>query len=118
MDIVKAILKFLSLSDYDGNVSISNLAVVACLVKILITPEISMVEVGALLGALSNYSLKRFENRKAVELEANLGPEPEEVDNLKADLDMMKSSYDSLTREAQEMKKIISEHNLQKAFKK
>lgn len=55
----KRVLNFLSLLDRDGNLSISNVAVIVCVTKIAAAPKFSIEEVGALLVALLNYAHKR-----------------------------------------------------------
>jgi hypothetical protein len=53
------ILSFFNLTDRDGNLSISNIAVIVCVTKMAIAPEVTLVDAGALLVALLNYSHKR-----------------------------------------------------------
>lgn len=56
------VLTFLNLLDSDGNLSITNVAVIVCVTKLAIAPEFSIAEVGALLCSLLNYSHKRYVN--------------------------------------------------------
>lgn len=53
------LLKFFQLSDSDGNLSISNIAVIVCITKVAIAPVFSITEVGALMISLMNYAHKR-----------------------------------------------------------
>jgi len=64
---MKRILSFLNLLDNDGNLSISNIAVIVCVTKIAIAPHFSITEVGALLVSLLNYAHKRVINDGAKE---------------------------------------------------
>lgn len=56
------VLKFLSLLDNEGNLSISNIAVIVCVTKLAIAPHFSVTEVGALMVSLLNYAHKRYTN--------------------------------------------------------
>jgi hypothetical protein len=64
---VKRFLTFLNLLDNSGNLSITNVAVIICLVKIAMASQFSGTEVGALVATLLNYSHKRFVNAGAAE---------------------------------------------------
>lgn len=59
---MKSFLSFLNLTDTSGNLSITNIAVIVCVVKIALAPQFSITEVGALLVSLLNYAHKRFVN--------------------------------------------------------
>lgn len=50
---------------HDGQLSLSNLAVLVVLVKLALAPQFSMTEIGALFIALMNYSGKKIINSKA-----------------------------------------------------
>lgn len=60
----KKVLKFLSLLDRGGNLSITNIAVIVCITKIAISPTFTITEVGALMLSLLNYAHKRKESNK------------------------------------------------------
>lgn len=64
---MKRLLTFLNLLDNSGNLSITNVAVIICLVKIAMASQFSGTEVGALIATLLNYSHKRFVNAGAAE---------------------------------------------------
>lgn len=64
---MKRLLTFLNLLDNSGNLSITNVAVIICLVKIAMASQFSGTEVGALVATLLNYSHKRFINAGAAE---------------------------------------------------
>lgn len=57
---MKKLLAFLNLLDNAGNLSISNIAVIVCLVKMALSAQLSGCDLGALLGVLLNYGHKRF----------------------------------------------------------
>jgi hypothetical protein len=56
------VLSFLNLLDDAGNLSITNIAVIVCLVKIAMAAQFTGTEVGALVATLLNYSHKRIVN--------------------------------------------------------
>lgn len=57
-----AILRFLRLIDQDEQLSLTNIAVIAILVKLLIQPAIDSMSMAALIGTLFSYQSKRFLN--------------------------------------------------------
>jgi predicted membrane protein len=59
---MKRALLFLNLLDCNGNLSITNIAVIICLVKIATAAQFTGTEVGALIATLLNYAHKRFVN--------------------------------------------------------
>lgn len=64
---MKRVLTFLNLLDNGGNLSITNVAVIICLVKIAMAAQFSGTEVGALVATLINYGHKRMVNDGASE---------------------------------------------------
>lgn len=60
------ILTFLNLLDFEGRLSITNLAVIITLFKLATSPSASLTEAGMLLCTLANYALKRKTNADAV----------------------------------------------------
>ena len=60
----KRLLKFLNLTDRQGNLSITNIAVIVCITKVAIAPTFTITEVGALMLSLINYAHKRVETNK------------------------------------------------------
>lgn len=64
---MKRALSFLNLLDSSGNLSITNIAVIICLVKMAMAAQFSGTEVGALTATLLNYGHKRFVNDGAAE---------------------------------------------------
>ena len=61
---MKQALTFLSLVGEDGALSITNIAVIVCVVKIAIAPTFSITEVGALMVSLLNYAHRRHVGSK------------------------------------------------------
>lgn len=56
------VLSFLNLLDDSGNLSITNIAVIVCVVKMATSAQFSGAEVGALMATLLNYIHKRAVN--------------------------------------------------------
>ena len=56
------ILTFLNLLDNGGNLSLTNIAVIICLVKLAMSAQLSSTDVAALLAAIANYCHKRYTN--------------------------------------------------------
>lgn len=52
-------LEFIRVTDEDNNLSITNVVMVSMLVKIWVTPALSMHDIALALAALTNYSHKR-----------------------------------------------------------
>lgn len=55
-------LDFLKILDYDGGISLTNVAFIAILVKILITPNVEWAPIIALATSTINYMHKRSVN--------------------------------------------------------
>lgn len=64
-------LKFLNLIDREGNLSISNIAVIIVLVKLTLSPVLSIVDAGMLLVTLMNYAHKRHSVSKSIKIDDN-----------------------------------------------
>lgn len=56
---LKRIMLFLNLLDTTGNLSITNIAVIVCIVKMAMSSQFSGMDVGALMVTLLNYAHKR-----------------------------------------------------------
>jgi hypothetical protein len=56
------VCNFLNLIDSQGRLSVTNLAVLVCLIKLSFTSGASITEMGTLLAALANYAHKRAVN--------------------------------------------------------
>lgn len=60
---MKKILVFLNMLDQSGNLSITNCALIAFLVKILVSPQLDGPSVIGLVGLLGNYMHKRHNGK-------------------------------------------------------
>ena len=89
----KQLANFLNLLDAQGKLSITNVAVIVCLLKLALAPAASITEAGTLLVALANYAHKRIIN--------NATPEPEQPDQeLQKQMDEMQSTVSNLALKA------------------
>lgn len=55
--------QFLRILDGNNNLSISNLAVILMMVKILLTPALSMADIATALVALLPYTVKKIKGK-------------------------------------------------------
>ncbi len=88
----KQIADFLNLLDAQGKLSITNVAVIVCLLKLAFAPAASITEAGTLLVALANYAHKRIVN--------NTPAAPEADPELQKQLDEMQSTVSNLALKA------------------
>lgn len=110
-------LRFLGLLDRFNKLSLTNLAVWICVVKIALSPDASLVELGALMIALANYAHKRHENAKAESsVVVPAGVVPVDLSPLQSQLDALKADHESIQKMAEETKKLLSNSNLAAAF--
>lgn len=109
---ILAALRFFSLVDREGNLSISNVAVIVIVTRIAIAP-FDWATAAALLVSLLNYSHKRYETNK---YEANIEPVSAEPSSLQLEVDQLKSSFESVNKLAEDTKKLLSQSNLASAF--
>lgn len=61
-DYIKKVLAFCKLLDYDGGVSLTNIAFIAIIVKVIMAPQIDSQTVIALVTLCVNYMHKRSTN--------------------------------------------------------
>ena len=59
MNIVLRVLSFLRVTDENNNLSLTNLAVILMLTKIMTTPALSMQDIAIAAVPLMNYAYKR-----------------------------------------------------------
>ncbi len=121
-------LKFLNMLEARYNkISLSNLAVIVCIVKVAIAPAASIVDLSALLLALLNYGHKRYESNKSAANTseasvAELRTAMERVvgvqNNLTTDIATFKRTFDDVAKTAEESKKLLSTSTLASAFKR
>lgn len=110
------VLKFLNLLDKDNNLSLTNVSVLVCIVKMCI-PGSSIVDVGALLLALINYSHKRFESNKAIkEAKADVVQPIADLTPILKEIESLKIEHERITKLAEETQSTLSKVNLGLAF--
>jgi len=59
---MRKLLGFLNLLDAEKRLSLTNLALIACVAKVIVAQNPSFVELGGLLLSLTNYAHKRSSN--------------------------------------------------------
>ena len=92
------ILQFLNLQDNSGNLSLTNLAVIAALIKMTLAPSTSLEDAGILFTVLANYAHKRFQNSAATEkLTTNENQLVTQLESLKSELEHVKSITSALS---------------------
>lgn len=118
-------LSFLSLLDKDGKLSITNIAVVICVTKIAYVADPSIVDTGALLITLMNYSHKRLESNKAssktkqdefIGIQDTLAKVVEVQNKITQDMIEIKAGSDKLQTVTDQAQKLVSNSNLAAAF--
>lgn len=57
---IKRVAQFLRITDDNGNVSITNIALVAVLVKLMLTPQLATADLLAFVASMVGYNVKRF----------------------------------------------------------
>lgn len=72
-DLLHRTLVFFRIVDpFDKNVSITNIALILTLYKLAVTESTSLVDVGAVMVSLSNYSIKKFINKDNINTAAKI----------------------------------------------
>lgn len=115
----KQVLEFLNLLDHKEHLSISNTAVMICVIKIAFAAQVSLVDAGALLIALLNYSHKRLESNKAAKESKTLEQAntlQKDVDGIKQELQELKDLHDTVSKQAEDTRKALSNANITAAF--
>ncbi len=108
LDLIGPLFRRLSLVESrGGNLSLTNLAVMVCIVKIAIAPQISIPEIGALLLSLLNYGHKRFETNKVIK--AELAAQSKVDQEHQAHLDAHSDAIKALQEQAKASEKVIEE---------
>lgn len=82
-------LSFFNLLDAESKISITNVAVYVCLLKLIISPSASITEAGTLMLALANYGHKRALSSKKTN-----NPE---IEQLTARMDEMTATVSGLS---------------------
>jgi hypothetical protein len=66
------ILTFFRLVDeHDGNISLTNVALIVCTFRFITAPAASITELAAVLATLTNYTAKKVINSKAKETQGD-----------------------------------------------
>lgn len=92
MENLRKVANFLNLLDAQGKLSITNVAVIVCLLKLALAPAASITEAGTLLAALANYAHKRYTNA--------VPDEPQADQELQKQLNEMQSTVSNLALKA------------------
>lgn len=106
----KAVLRFLSLLDRQGNISATNATLFVLTVKLAIAPQFSIPEIAAFFMALVNYGHKRHAASKAAKDETTqqVATQQAAIDTLVEELSTVKSSVGDLKAIQEEVKKIAA----------
>lgn len=124
-NVAKNVLKFFNLLDRGNKLSITNVAVIVCVTKMAIAPQVTIVDAGMLLISLLNYSHKRSESNKAAmkDQQDDLASFKEavtkvvEVQNtITQDMVNVKQVAETISKQAEETKSVLSKLNLGQAF--
>ena len=108
LDLIGPLMRRLSLVDGRGSsFSLTNLAVMVCIVKIAVAPQISIPEIGALLLSLLNYGHKRYESNKAAKAELDRQSKVDEEHQ--KHLDAHAEAIRALEAKVSEQSKVIDE---------
>jgi hypothetical protein len=88
------IATFLRIIDaHDGQLSLTNVALIVVLLKLVFVPSASLTDVGSLFCALSSYAYKKYVNQNA----EDAGPIETKVDEMTSKLEAMQSKVSSLS---------------------
>ena len=103
----------LNLTERGNNkISLSNLMVLVCIVKVAMAPVISITEIGALFLSVLNYAHKRFEANKAAHEEQSKLPDSktiiEEMKGLKSQLEEQAKQLESQGKVVEEAKSMLT----------
>lgn len=108
LDLIGPLFYRLNLVERGGaKLSLTNLAVMVCIVKIAIAPSISIVDMGALLLSLLNYGHKRYESNKVhkAELDRQDKVDAQHQKHIEAHAEAIKQ----LTEQVQAQAKVVEE---------
>lgn len=117
-DVFYSLLKFCSLTDRGGKLSLTNIALAVVLVKIAISP-FDYTGAVMLLPVIASYMHKRSESNKAAKEEAkvsDLKQLTDKVTELNSQVQGFKATADSVQKSADETKRLLSGANLSNAY--
>ena len=103
----------LNLTERGNNkISLTNLMVFVCIVKVALAPHISIPEIGALFLSILNYAHKRMESNKAAKEEQSKLPDSktilEEMKGLKSQLEEQAKQLESQGKVVEEAKSMLT----------
>ncbi len=99
---LQSALIFLRLIDsFDGNVSLTNVALAVVLAKLVVAPAVGLTEIGGLFIALASYQGKKIINRDAG------GP----------DVNLLQPQFEQMTNTIEEIQSKVSSLSLQAGIK-
>lgn len=91
----KKVLTFFRVIDaHDGMVSLTNLAVLIVLIKLAIVPSTTVMDIGTLLVALTNYTGKKLINKQEPEVIEN--PLLPQFEQMQKTIEQLESSVTAL----------------------
>jgi hypothetical protein len=83
------ILQFLRVADESGNLSLTNLALAATLIRLLMQPELAIADIATFVATILGYQFKRY-----------MAPEPQaaasEIEDVKKALEAMQSKLSAM----------------------
>ena len=117
LDLFFALLNWCNLLDRSKKLSITNLAVLICVAKMAIAPQVSLVDAGMLLISLLNYGHKRSEGNKAAKEERKelvVSAIQEQIDSMQSKIEDTVKLNETTLKQAEEVAKIVRNNGLGK----
>lgn len=114
LDLIGPLFNRLNLLERGGHkLSLTNLMVMVCIVKVALAPQVSIPEIGALFLSVLNYGHKRYENGKAAkaELERQAKRDDEHSVQIKNQAAAIQSMQEELHKQAkitEEAKQVLA----------
>ena len=100
-------LKFCSLLDRSGSISITNCTLIVLTVKLALVPTFSIPEVAAFFLALMNYLHKRHEANKQDKVE-KVTATNSAIESLQQEIVTMKDQFVTVAKQAEDAKRTIT----------
>ncbi len=113
------ILQFLSLVNKDSKLSITNLAILFMLTRFVLVPQLGIHDSVIFLSLVANYCHRRYEDsklEKATEVEGQVANLRREHLTIREKLNSFENISATLIKQSEDVKKLISENNLSRAF--
>ena len=114
----------LNLLEYKSDkLSLTNLAVLVCVIKVAVAPVVSIPEIGALLLSLLNYGHKRYEsgkaNQAAIEAQAKVDAQQESViKEAQKAIEELQSKVNDQAKILEEAKSVLTAQKLNATIKR